>query len=165
MAQTHWKTNFSYKYTGAYELQPGETKILTIQKIGREEVMNTTGQKEMCTVAYFKESSKPMVLNKTNCKTIEKLYGPYLEDWSGKRIIIESRKVKAFGDEVDALRVKKCIPEPEQKENHDSAKSRLTNCKTIDELKTVFTSLSPKEQAATLQLKDDMKSKLSGGSK
>lgn len=165
MTQTHWKQNFSYKYTGAYELLPGETKTLTIQRICREDVKNTSGQDELCTVAYFKESSKPMVLNKTNCKTLEKLYGPYLEDWQGKRIMIESRKVKAFGDEVDALRIKKTIPEPEQKESFDVAIKKIQNCKTIDELKTVFTSLSPKEQAATMQIKDQMKVKLSGGAK
>jgi hypothetical protein len=31
---------------------------------------------------------------------------PYIEDWIGKNIVIYSAKVKAFGEVVDALRVK-----------------------------------------------------------
>ncbi|MBQ2443125.1 MAG: hypothetical protein II498_07235, partial [Ruminococcus sp.] len=52
-----------------------------------------------------------MILNSTNMKTITKLFGtPYIEDWSGRRIQIGIEKVKAFGDVVDALRVRKFIP-------------------------------------------------------
>ena len=103
---THWKQNFDYKFTGAYELQPGEMKTLTIKNTGHAEVMNQQGKKETCFVAYFEgNNQKPMVLNKTNCKTIGKLYGDMIEDWTGKQITIKSEKVKAFGELVDALRI------------------------------------------------------------
>lgn len=160
MSETHWKTKFDYKYTGAYELKEGEEKTLTIQRVCKEEVADTTGSKQMCLVAYFKESSKPMVLNKTNCKTIEKLYSPFIESWIGKRIIVASQKVKAFGDTVDALRVKKRVPEPEQKINLDSAKSKINNCETLDELKNVYMALSAEEKAGTIQDKDNKKAQL-----
>ena len=110
----HWKQNFDYKYTGAYELQPGEEKVVTIKKTCKEEVNSTDGKKSLCLVAYFEESSKPMVLNKTNCKTIEKLYSPFIEKWVGKQITVFAAKVKAFGDTVDALRIRPTVPVKKQ---------------------------------------------------
>src|SRR4030042_5116060 len=119
MSETHWKQNFNYKYTGAYELAQGETRTVTIKKTCTEEVASTNGDKQMCFVAYFEENNKPMVLNKTNCKTIEKLYGPIIEKWIGKKVIIEAKKVKAFGDMVDALRIKHSLPKAEAPSNFE----------------------------------------------
>jgi len=164
MAETHWKQNFDYKYTGAYELKTGETKILTIQRTCQEEVASTTGQKQLYFVAYFHGQSKPMVLNKTNCKTITKLYGPFIEQWIGKAIEIEAKKVSAFGDEVEALRVKKSFPKL-AKINVDEATFRLQSCLTLEGLKEVFLSLSKEEQAATTATKDAIKAQLQGGAK
>jgi hypothetical protein len=160
MTETHWKINFDYRYTGAYELKEGEEKILTIQRVCKEEIMDTTGAKQMCLVAYFKEANKPMVLNKTNCKTIEKLYSPYIENWLNKRVIVSSQKVKAFGDTIDALRIKRRIPEPEQKIDLEPAKAKIINCKTLDELKEIYSNLSPQEKAGTIQVKDLKKEQL-----
>lgn len=135
----HWKNSFDYKYTGAYELQPNEEKVVTIKKVCKEEVNSTDGKKSMCLVAYFEESSKPMVLNKTNCKTIEKLYSPFTDDWLGKKITVFAQKVKAFGDTVDALRIRPT--KPIEKAVDYSAQIKLINdCKTLEELKTVWTS-------------------------
>lgn len=161
MSQTHWKQNFNYKYTGAYELKPGETKTVTINRTCTEEVMSTTGKKEQCFVAYFKNEPKPMILNKTNCKTIEKLYGPIIESWIGKSIIIESKKVKAFGEVVDALRVKHAEPKTEPVDLAGPIE-RLNGCKTIDELRSVFLSYPPKMQALLTETKDKKKNELEG---
>ena len=135
----HWKQNFDYKYTGAYELQPNEEKIVTITKVCKEEVNSTDGKKQMCLVAYFEESSKPMVLNKTNCKTIEKLYSPFIEDWTGKKITVFSQKVKAFGDTVDALRIRPTKPIVKSVD-YSAQIEQIEACKTLDELKAVWTS-------------------------
>lgn len=52
-----------------------------------------------------------MILNSTNCKQITKLAGtPYIEKWSGTKIQVGVEKVKAFGDVVEALRVRKFAP-------------------------------------------------------
>lgn len=165
MTETHWKQNFDYKYTGAYELKQGETKVLVIQRTCQEEVTSTTGQKQVCFVAYFNGQSKPMVLNKTNCKTITKLYGPFIEQWIGKAIEIESKKVSAFGDEVEALRVKKCFPKVSELDSIkiQILKDGLKECKTLDELKNRFLSFTKEEQAVTTATKDEIKAKLQGG--
>jgi hypothetical protein len=48
-----------------------------------------------------------MILNATNCKTITKLKGsPYIEEWIDFSFKIYPTKVKAFGDMVEALRIR-----------------------------------------------------------
>jgi len=135
----HWKQNFDYKYTGAYELQPNEERVVTIKMVCKEEVNSTDGKKSMCLVAYFEESSKPMVLNKTNCKTIEKIYSPFTDEWIGKKITVFAQKVKAFGDTVDALRIRPTRP-VEKAVDYSAQIKQIESCKTIDELKTVWSS-------------------------
>ena len=114
--KTHWKQNFNYDYLGAYSLEPGQECILTIKDVRKQIVKGTHGQKEECTIAVFNEAvngeTKPMILNKTNCKVIEKLYKtPYIEDWTGKKITIYVQDgIKAFGEVVDALRIRQSIP-------------------------------------------------------
>lgn len=108
MQKTHWKKNYNYDYLGAYSLADmGEDVILTIKETKKEKVIGTSGKKEDCFVVYFKESDKPMILNRTNAKTIEKVYKtPFVEDWVGKRVQLYSAKVNAFGETTDALRIR-----------------------------------------------------------
>ena len=111
MAKTHWKKLTNPDYLGAYALEDGKDVILTISYVREEKVTGSDGKKDDCVVCHFSERVKPMILNSTNMKTITKLFGtPYIEDWSGRRIQIGIDKVKAFGDVVDALRVRKFIP-------------------------------------------------------
>lgn len=105
--KTHWKKLNNPDYLGSYAFQPGEEKVLTIKEVKREMVFNPSGGgKEECTVAYFKEPVKPLILNTTNCKTITKVWGtPYIEDWAGCRITLKVKRISAFGEMVDAVRV------------------------------------------------------------
>lgn len=107
MALTHWKKLENPDYIGAYAFQPGEEKTVTIQRVQREMVNGPDGKREECTVLHFREAEKPMILNATNGKMVAKLAGtPYIEQWVGVRIAIGVEKVRAFGDFVDAVRVK-----------------------------------------------------------
>ena len=113
MDKTHWKKLENPDYLGAYALQPNRDLVVQIKSVGQEEVYNpTNNKKETCTVAHFTDPAiKPMILNVTNCKTISKLYDtPYIEDWPGKYISIYIAKVKAFGETVDALRIRNKVP-------------------------------------------------------
>jgi hypothetical protein len=109
---THWKKLHNPDYLGAYALQPGQDLIVTIKEVKNEMVTGPDGKKEECTVAHFKESGiKPMILNSTNSKTITKVVGsPYIEQWAGKAIQIYIAQVQAFGEKVDALRVRPVAP-------------------------------------------------------
>ena len=75
-------------------------------------IMSGDGKKEECMVVRFRESGvKPLVLNATNAKTIEKLYKtPYIEQWNGRKIQLYVEMVKAFGETVEALRIRRKIP-------------------------------------------------------
>lgn len=103
---THWKALTNPDYLGAYAFEPGEVKTVTIKNVTQDIVQNQTGSKEQCTVIHFVEDVKPLILNKTNAKTISNLYGtPYIEEWGGLRVNLNVKKVSAFGEIVDAVRV------------------------------------------------------------
>lgn len=121
MAKTNWKKLMNPDYLGAYSLDDGNGKyndiIVTIRNVKTESVTGPEGKRETCPVAYFTENGvKPMVLNATNMKTLQKLFhSKYIEDWSGGKIQLFVTSVKAFGDVVDALRIRPYIPESKSK--------------------------------------------------
>ena len=107
--KTHWKKLQNPDYIGAYELMDGETTHeLNVRILGvtKKLVNGPDGKQDHCTVAEL-QGHKPMILNATNLKTLTKLAGsPYIEDWNGVVVCLFVAKVKAFGDVVDALRIK-----------------------------------------------------------
>ena len=108
---THWKKLTNPEYLGAYSIEDGRDLVLTIKSVGIEKVVGADGKKEDCVVCHWVENAKPMILNSTNMKMITKLLNtPYIEQWAGHKIQIGVEKVKAFGDVVDALRVRKSLP-------------------------------------------------------
>lgn len=111
-ALTHWKKLTNPDYLGAYALQPGQELIVTIKSVANEVVTGTDGKKETCSVMRFEEDVKPLVLNATNSKTITKLLKtPYIEQWKGRKIqLYVENGIKAFGDIVDAIRVRPFLP-------------------------------------------------------
>lgn len=108
---THWKKLTNPDYLGAYAIETDDI-IATIKVVKNELVTGPDGKKEECTVAYFEENGiKPMILNATNCKTISKLYKtPYIEEWAGRKIAIYKEEVRAFGELVEALRIRSTVP-------------------------------------------------------
>ena len=111
MELTHWKKLDNPDYIGAYAFQPGEEKLVTISGVTREKVNGADGKSELCTVVHFAENEKPMILNATNGKMIQKIAGSgYIERWAGVRILLHVESVKAFGDIVEAVRVMKKKP-------------------------------------------------------
>ncbi len=114
-------------YIGAYAFKPNEDMILTIKSWTRKEVIGEDGKKAEHTVLYFQESNvKPLVLNKTNGKTIQKIYDtPNIEEWVGKKIQLYATKVKAFGEMKEAVRIREYIPQAPKKEKPEVC----TNCK------------------------------------
>ena len=144
--KTHWKKTFNPDYIGAYALEPGEERKVKIKNVVREDVVGQNGKKEECTVAYL-DNEKPLILNRTNCKIISKLYGtPYIEDWSGKEVILYATKVDAFGEEVEALRIRQRLPQPDKKPEltpdhpkwNDAKKALADGNVTIGQIKQKF---------------------------
>lgn len=109
--KTHWKLLMNPDFIGAYWLPPGEDVTVTIDYVQREVITGTGGKKEECSVAHLKNGVKPFILNATNSKTIAKLYGPYIEDWAGKKITLYASTAKLAGDTVECLRIRPKVAE------------------------------------------------------
>lgn len=110
MEKVHWKKLTNPDYLGAYALDPDEDVILTIKSVAKERFTGTSGKVEEGLVVHFEED-KPLICNKTNAKAISKAVGsPYLNDWIGKRIACYIAKVDAFGERVEAVRVRPITP-------------------------------------------------------
>ena len=116
MKKTHWRVFHNPDYIGAYAFQPGERKIVTIKSAGQETVTGSGGKKEDCLVVHFAERDvKPLICNVTNSKAIEKVAGSgYIENWVGVKIELYVTEVQAFGDTVEAVRVKTTPPRIEK---------------------------------------------------
>lgn len=112
---THWKQTRDTNYLGSWDLLDGdkyEPVTLTVSAVKQETIINPSdNSKSDEIVLHFAEKQyKPMILNTTNKKALEKATGtPFIEKWVGHRIKIGVEKVKAFGDVFDALRI---VPAP-----------------------------------------------------
>lgn len=134
--KTHYKALMHPDYIGAYALMKGDHNdelIVKIDKVRREIVTGPDGKKEECTIMEI-PPHKPMILNSTNQKNLTKAIGsPFIEDWSGKSVTLFVAKVKAFGDVVDALRIKPELPDikkPEFTPAHKQWNAAITAVKS-----------------------------------
>jgi hypothetical protein len=99
---------FPSKYVAAAELK-GKDAIVTIKKVEKAELATTKGP-EMKWLLHFSDASKPLVLNKTNSRTIAELHGAKAELWAGKRIILFPTTCQAFGKLTDCIRIRDKAP-------------------------------------------------------
>lgn len=115
MSETHWKKLYNPNYFGCYCFESGKDIVLTIEKMVQENVVGEGGRSELCTVMYFKEDVKPLICNKTNCKTIAKLFKtPIIEKWCGRKIQLYADNNVKFGKEiVQGVRVRSFLPKVE----------------------------------------------------
>jgi len=153
MSKTHWKKLHNPDYLGAYSIE-NETLTVQIQSVAKQQIVGADGKKDEAIVATL-VNQKPLILNVTNCKTIARLYGAYIEDWQGKFITLYIDYVKAFGQtNVEALRVKPEVPKPAGKpeltpthEKWNGAKEAIKNGKaTIEAIKKAY-SITPENEA------------------
>lgn len=154
----HWKNYTNTDYIGAYSLN-GADLTVKIKKVAQEQVTGQNGKKEMCLVAHL-EGQKPMILNRTNAKTISRLYGsPFVEDWVGKLITLYPTTTSVGGETVECLRIRQTVPQ-QAKKDYSKQIQALRECKTIEELKAVYSAMTKDEQAATVLVKDEIKTQL-----
>ena len=111
MTQTHSKKLHNPDYLGAYSLADNSGKyteqVVTVSKVEMKRVKGLNNKEEDCITCWFVQHPKPMILNATNCKQLVKLSGSeFVENWTGVSVTLYVSKVKAFGDVVDALRIK-----------------------------------------------------------
>jgi hypothetical protein len=110
--RTHWKKLTDPRFIGVYAL-PNEADDLTVEitQVTHEEIKMMGGKKEMHTLLHLK-GHQPLMLNKTNSLSIERLYSPYIETWAGKKITLYA-STTSFGKEknVPCLRIRPQVME------------------------------------------------------
>lgn len=108
----------------------GKAVVVTISEVEFDRIGKDTSEGKKL-ILSFEGKEKKMVVNKTNAKTIEKLYGDDTDNWIGKPIKIVTREVEFQGDVVWALRVSlekpagskpspATAPEPEEEDPDNS---------------------------------------------
>lgn len=116
--QVHWRKLHNPEFFGEYmlPLQGEGDMVVTILNVERKIITNAEGKKEEATVATLKDQ-KPWILNVINQKTISKALGSsVVADWDGKSVTVYRKKVKAFGEWVDAVRVRDTAPKKQLEE-------------------------------------------------
>lgn len=161
------KTNFKQLtnplYMGAYSMDNGDNTYCEIHAVTRsfkqEEVSDPTGKKKMCLIGYT-DQPKPFILNATAQKVMQQITkSRYLEDWVNVPITFYvAINVRTPQGPVDALRIKPRAAE--QKEDLTMKERMLRECKTMEDLKVIYSSFTPAQQAGTVKVKDEMKAKL-----
>lgn len=106
----HWRALSNPDYIGAYSLD-GKDLTVKILSVNKREVVGDKGKKDMCTVAEL-EGQKPMVVNATNSKMIQKILGTaYIDEWVGKSITLYPTTTKdKNGEMVECIRVRPVAP-------------------------------------------------------
>lgn len=79
--------------------------VLTIKAVEVEDMVNDNGT-ERKPVLYFREVSKGLVLNRTNADVISQLYGPAIDSWPGKQIMLYLTEVTFRGKTSLGIRVR-----------------------------------------------------------
>ena len=113
--KTHWKKLTNPNYLGSWDFEEKEERVLTIKKVTNETVKDQSGHDDEVVLMEF-TTGKPMILNKTNLKATEKALGTaFIEEWSNEKITIYTTLIRAFGEEVNALRISTSKPMPKAK--------------------------------------------------
>lgn len=101
------------RFLSGYDIPPGQDVTLTVRGIRSETVM-LNGAETIITVCDFAETSRPMVLNITNKKTLVQLAGTADTDsMVGMRVLVGVDMVKVCKQIRPALRIRPVHP-PEQ---------------------------------------------------
>ena len=91
--------------------------IVTVSKIGQVNIAKEGDPPEHKWAVRFKEFGKPMLLNSTNIKLLEKACGSDdTDDWIGKEVIVYTDDSVSFGGQVvGGLRIRKQQSAPTRK--------------------------------------------------
>jgi hypothetical protein len=155
--KTHWKLLINPAYVGAYCIQ--QDTVVTVEKVTRELVKGEGGKSEECTIIHLKDN-KPFICNRTNAKTITKLYGsPYIEDWVGKTFTLFPTTTKVAGETVECLRIRPTKPTTKAID-YSYQIDQLRSCQTLEQLQATYLAFTADQKTATVTTKDDMKDKL-----
>ena len=87
----------------------GAERVVTIKDIDMAECYDEGMKAKVQKQTVFFEECKPMVLNKTNAKTLKRLFSPNSDDPKnafGHQVLLKVEEVKAFGKKTTGIRIK-----------------------------------------------------------
>lgn len=156
---SHWRTMFAdEKYLGAYSLEKDgkyDSVIVTIENIYVGDFLSQGG-KEKRPFAKFKEFDKPMVINRTNFKRLEKFFQSFdPSTYVGKQIVLGVENVSSPEGLVPALRFSlRSLPVAQKPQLPDAALPKAiegiqSGKQTIEKIEAKY-SLSPEQKEALL---------------
>jgi len=163
----HWREHLGSPLLGAYSLYD-DAKDDFIEKdgiithCGKADFMLGESGKQNCLVAYT-NLGKPLKINVTIADTLQSITGKRNPDkWVNVPVTFYvDRKVKGKkGATVEAIRVKQCRNNQAIANAENEAK--LRNCKTLEELKAVYTAPGF-PQSAMAAIKDEVKKIITDG--
>lgn len=100
-----YRLMFPNDYLGAHEFM-GKDVTKKIKSVAMEDLRVQGGKKERRPVVTFSDAKKKLVLNKTNAKTVAKLYGPDTKGWIGQPIVMYPTTCMLGRETVDCIRIR-----------------------------------------------------------
>jgi hypothetical protein len=100
---TNYDDVYGSRFLAATDLKAPVT--VTIEKIDYEQFARPGELPRTKAVVYFKNASKPMVLNKTNASTLASAFGKNFANWVGKRATIKTEPTLFGGKKTLGLRL------------------------------------------------------------
>lgn len=98
--------------------------VLTITGVWEGEISTPRGEEPKVAVR-FRETSKLLILNKTNASTLWSLFSRKTEKWIGQQIALYAKRVKVGGTMMDAIRIRPHRPEaPSSTEPEEAAQAQ-----------------------------------------
>lgn len=108
----HWRKMMDPRdHVYAEDLNGRDVDVL-IERVTQGELLGEKGRKSKKPLAHFRGMSKPLALNKTNCKAIERIAGSSDTDaWCGVWITLYPATTQdPSGNEVPCVRVRPRAP-------------------------------------------------------
>lgn len=108
----HWRNLFDAgKYLGSWHLPKGKDTVVTIESVTGG-VLENGKQKTKKPLVKMVGKTLILALNRTNAKTISKLYGDDVASWHGKEIALYVARTRDpdGGGECDCIRVHNVKP-------------------------------------------------------
>lgn len=161
--KTHIDKLRNPNYLGGWDLinEKGVTVdiVVTIKKIDTELVFTGRGEEQEPKIVVHFNECKPIILNATNRRMLKRLAKtPFIEEMVGVRIQLTTKKVKAFGEIHDAIRIVP-ISTPAKAVDVNACLNKLTTAKTLSDLAKVWEVFTPGEKSTPqiLAKKDELK--------
>lgn len=155
--KTHWRSVKPSPYLAAVDLD-GKDMVVTIECVHVGEVEGEKGRKDECRIATLSQNGvdlpKQLLLNVTNCKSLQKLTGSnFLEDWNKQRVSLYVTQTKLKGETVDGIRIRLTRP-PEPAPPKFTAIQRTE----AGRIATAIVALGKKAQDKLAKLREDTES-------